>query len=36
MLGEWGKYWSLEWVNEQIQNQIEYAGIDSSITEDEL
>ena len=30
MLGEWGKDFPLEWVNEQIQNQIEDAGIDST------
>lgn len=32
---EWGKYFTLEWVTKQIQNQIEDVGIDSNITEDE-
>ena len=36
LLGEWGKDYLLEWVNEQIQNQIEDAGIDSNITKDEI
>ena len=36
LLGEWGKYCTLEWVTEQIQNQIEYVGIDSNITKDEI
>ena len=36
LLGEWGKYCTLEWVTEQIQSQIEDAGIDSNITEDEI
>jgi hypothetical protein len=34
--GEWGKDCTLEWVTEQIQNQIEDAGIDSKIIEDEI
>lgn len=34
--GEWGKDCKLEWVIEQIQNQIEVAGMDSNITEDEI
>ena len=36
LLGEWGKDCTLEWVTEQIQNQIEDACIDSNITEDEI
>jgi hypothetical protein len=36
MKREWGKYCTLEWVTKQIQNQIEDAGIDSNITEDEI
>ena len=36
LFGEWRKYCILEWVTEQIQNQIEDAGIDSNITEDEI
>jgi hypothetical protein len=36
LLREWGKDHTLEWVNEQIQNQIEDACIDSNITEDEI
>ena len=36
LLGEWGKDCPLEWVNEQIQNQIEDGDIDSNITEDEI
>jgi predicted Fe-S protein YdhL (DUF1289 family) len=36
LLGECGKDCTLEWVTEQIQNQIEDAGIDSNITEDEI
>lgn len=34
--GEWGKYCTLGWVTEQIQNQIEDTGIDSNITKDEI
>ena len=37
MQGEWGKDCTLEWVAEQIQNQIEdAASIDSKIIEDEI
>ena len=36
LLGERGKDCSLEWVNEQIQNQIEDGDIDSNITKDEI
>jgi hypothetical protein len=36
LCGEWGKDFPLEWVNEQIQDQIEDADIDSNITEDEI
>ena len=36
LLGEWGKDCPLEWVNEQIQNQIEDEDIDSNIIEDEI
>ena len=36
MQGEWGKDFTLEWVIEQIQNQIEDASIYSNITEDEI
>jgi predicted Fe-S protein YdhL (DUF1289 family) len=36
LLGEWGKDCTLEWVTEQIPNQIEDACIDSNITEDEI
>ena len=36
LLGEWGKDFPLEWVVEQIQNQIEDVGIDSNIIEDEI
>ena len=35
LMGEWGKDYKLEWVNEQIQNQIEDEGIDSKIKEEE-
>ena len=35
--GKWGKYHTLEWVTEKIQNQIEdAASIDSNITKDEI
>ena len=33
---EWGKDCTLEWVTEQIQNQIEDTSFDSNITEDEV
>ena len=36
LLGEWGKYCTLKWVYEQIQNQIEDAGTDSNIIEYEI
>ena len=36
ILGEWGKDCTLEWVTEQIQNQIEDACIALNITEDEV
>ena len=36
LLGEWGKDCTLEWANEQIQDQIEYVGIDSNITKDAI
>jgi hypothetical protein len=36
LLGEWGTDFTLEWVTEQIQNQIEDVGIDSNIVEDEI
>ena len=36
LLGKWDKDCSLEWVNGQIQNQIEDGDIDSNITEDEI
>ena len=36
LLGEWGEDCPLEWVNDQIQNQIEDGDIKSNITEDEI
>ena len=34
--GEWGKDCTLQWVSEQIQNQIDEEGNDANITEDEI
>ena len=34
--GEWGKDFTLEWVSEKIQNQIDEEGNDANITEDEI
>ena len=36
LLGEWGKYSTIEWATKQIQNQIEDPGIYSNITEHEI
>ena len=36
LIGEWGKDCTLQWVSEQIQNQIDDACIDGTITEDEI
>ena len=36
LFGEWGKYCTLQWVSEQIQNQIDEEGNDANITEDEI
>ena len=33
---EWGKYCTLQWVSEQIQNKINEEGNDANITEDEI
>ena len=36
LIEEWGKDCTLQWVSEQIQNQIDDACIDGTITEDEI
>ena len=36
MQGEWAKYCTVEQVTKQIQNQIEYVGIDSNILKNEI
>ena len=33
---EWGKYCTLQWVSEQIQNQIDEEGNDANKEEDEI
>ena len=34
--GEWGKVSTLQWITEEIQNQMDEEGTDANITKDEI